>query len=81
MAHDIAHNRRDILTKRELEILKLLCIGNSIAEIAGVLYISIRTVEWHKKNLIEKTNAKTPIALAFYAIENGIIAYPGSSCK
>lgn len=62
------------LSKREIEILKLLADGYSGKEIAGMLYVTLKTVEKHKENMLEKTHAKnTPhmIAIAFRA---GMIA-------
>lgn len=61
------------LTKRELEILQLISEGNSNAEIADKLFISIRTVDTHKTNLITKTGSKNVVSLLIYAIKNGII--------
>ncbi len=61
------------LTKRELEILQLISEGNSNAEIADKLFISIRTVDTHKTNLITKTGSKNVVSLLIYAIKNKII--------
>ncbi|HRH03458.1 MAG TPA: response regulator transcription factor [Bacteroidia bacterium] len=58
---------------RELEILKLICHENSTREIACKLNTSIRTVEWHKQNMIEKTNTKTTAGIVFYAVKNGLV--------
>ncbi len=61
------------LTKRENEILKLICSGLSNAEIADRLCLSLRTVEGHKSNLISKTGVKNSISLVMYAIKNNIV--------
>ncbi len=61
------------LTKRELEILELISKGYSNAEIAEKLFISIRTVDTHKNNLIVKTGSKNVVSLLIYAIKNKII--------
>lgn len=61
------------LTKRELEILKLICQQNTTAEIADKLFISIRTVEGHKNNLLQKTECKNVVSLVIYAIQNEYI--------
>lgn len=58
----------DPITDREMEILMLLCDGLDITDIASKLFISERTVETHKKHLMQKFNAKAVskmIALAF----------------
>jgi DNA-binding NarL/FixJ family response regulator len=61
------------LTVRELEILKLVCEEYSTANIAEKLFISPRTVETHRKNILEKTHSKTIVGLIKYAFENNII--------
>lgn len=61
------------LTERELEILKLIVAENSNAEIAATLFISERTVETHRKNMLRKTNNKTIVGLLKYAIEKQLI--------
>jgi len=61
------------LTERELEILKLVAAEYSNAEIASTLFISERTVETHRKNMLRKTNNKTIVGLLKYALEKQII--------
>jgi len=61
------------LTRREKEILKLICEGYSNAQIADKLFISIRTVEGHKSNLINKTGVKNTINLVMYALRNNLV--------
>lgn len=61
------------LTQREIEILKLVVAEYSNNEIAEALNISIRTVNAHKGNLIEKTGAKNVVGLIMYALRNGIV--------
>lgn len=61
------------LTERELEILKLIVDERSNAEIADLLFISERTVETHRKNMLRKTNNKTIIGLIKYAMENSLL--------
>ena len=61
------------LTQREKEILKLVVAEYSNNEIADTLNISIRTVNAHKGNLIEKTGAKNVVGLIMYALRNGIV--------
>jgi DNA-binding CsgD family transcriptional regulator len=60
------------LTQREKEILKLVVDEYSNNEIAEALSISVRTVNAHKGNLIEKTGAKNVVGLIMYALRNGI---------
>lgn len=62
-----------ILTPRELEILKLIVQEFNNAEIADKLFISERTVETHRKNMIRKFNTKTIVGLIKYAIDNKLL--------
>jgi PAS domain S-box-containing protein len=61
------------LTNRELEIIKLIIADFSSQEIADKLFISIRTVETHRKHIMEKLHTKSIIALVHYATQNGLI--------
>ena len=63
----------DDLTERELEVLKLVIEENSNSEIAEKLSISIRTVEAHKRKMIEKTGVRNLAGLIMYAINNQLI--------
>jgi len=61
------------LSKRELEVLGLIAEEFTNPEIAEKLFISIRTVDTHRRNLIEKLGVKNTAGLVKYAIRNGII--------
>lgn len=61
------------LTRRELEVLNLVAQGLSNTEIADKLFISKRTVDGHKANLIQKTGSKNIVDLLIYSIKNNII--------
>jgi two-component system response regulator DegU len=61
------------LTDREKEVLVLLCQGYSSAKIAEQLFISFRTVEGHRKHLLEKTGATNAVSLAVFAINNKLL--------
>ncbi len=61
------------LTRREKEILQLLCEGLNNKEIADALFISERTVLGHKTNLLIKTNCKNSISLMAFAIKNKMV--------
>jgi two-component system response regulator NreC len=60
-----------ILTKREKDILYYIANGFSNQDIAEKLKISVRTVETHKSNLMQKLNLKSSAALSLYAFEKG----------
>ena len=64
----------DVLTFREKEILKLVAEENTTAEIAKKLFLSERTVETHRKNLLRKTGVKNIVGLIKYAFEWKIIS-------
>jgi len=64
---------RDPLTTREKEILKLIAEGKSNREIADLFFISVRTVERHRANMMMKLNVKKTADLVKYAIEKGYI--------
>ena len=60
------------LTPREIEIIKLIMEELSSEEIADKLFISKRTVDTHRKNIIQKTNTRTLVGLLKFAIENNL---------
>ncbi|WP_297627962.1 response regulator transcription factor [uncultured Rikenella sp.] len=61
------------LSVREKEILLLICKGMTNYEIADTLFISKRTVDKHRANILEKTNCKNTANLVVYAIKNGLV--------
>jgi DNA-binding NarL/FixJ family response regulator len=63
----------DFLTTREREVLELICKQYTTPEIAEKLFISPRTVEVHRKHLLEKTNVKNSAGLVIFAFTNGLV--------
>jgi len=63
----------EILSKREVEVLKLVCKEFSNAEIAQQLFLSVSTVETHRKNLISKLGVQNTVGLVKFAIRNNLI--------
>jgi DNA-binding NarL/FixJ family response regulator len=61
------------LTKREEEVLQMICKGHTTKEISDLLFISQKTVEGHKTNLLSKTNSKNTINLMLYAFKNKLV--------
>ena len=61
------------LSDREIEVLRLITQEYSNGEIAEKLFISIRTVDTHRRNLLEKLQVKNTVGMVKYAIEKGII--------
>ena len=66
-------NNQVKFTERELEILKLIVQELNNAEIADKLFISERTVETHRKNMIRKFNTKSIVGLIKYALDSKLI--------
>ncbi len=64
---------RDDLTDREVAVLKLVCRQLNTKEIADTLYISPKTVETHKSNLMVKACVKNSAGLVIYAVQNNIV--------
>jgi DNA-binding NarL/FixJ family response regulator len=62
-----------ILTGRELEIITLISLEYSGKEISEQLFISVNTVETHRKNIMKKLDAKNTISLVKYALKNNLI--------
>jgi|SRR5688572_17977514 len=62
------------LTKREYEILGLVASGRTNKELAEMLFISVKTVETHKTNILEKLGLRNTADLVKYAIKNNIIS-------
>jgi DNA-binding NarL/FixJ family response regulator len=62
------------LTLRQREVLQLLAEGKSAKEIAKILHVSTRTVEFHKYNMMEQLGLKTTAELIHFAIKHGIIS-------
>ncbi|SFQ05456.1 response regulator [Hymenobacter arizonensis] len=65
--------RSQLLSKREMEVLQLIAEGLTNAEIADQLFTSKRTVETHRQNILEKTQAKNTAALVKIALADGLI--------
>lgn len=61
------------LTEREIEVLRLIADEYSNSEIANKLFISIRTVDTHRRNLLEKLQVKNTAGLVKYAINKGLL--------
>jgi len=64
----------DDLSEREVEVLRLIALGHTNAEIAGQLYLSVRTVETHRSHIQQKLSLSTRAGLVRYALERGLIA-------
>jgi two-component system response regulator NreC len=63
----------DTLTQRELEILRWIVKGYTNSQVAEELNISVRTVEYHRGNLMDKLNLHSRVGLVRYAAEHGLL--------
>jgi DNA-binding NarL/FixJ family response regulator len=65
---------RELLTPRELEVVKLVAEGRTSDEIAELLVISRRTVDHHRANILDKLELRDRVDVTRYAIRRGLIA-------
>jgi DNA-binding NarL/FixJ family response regulator len=67
------NNNKISLTQRERQILELICQGLNSTEIAARLFLSERTVDNHRANLLDKTGCRNSLSLVLYAFRNNLI--------
>jgi len=70
---NLMNEKTDEISEREAQILQLICEGLNNQEIGDKLFISKRTVDKHRANILEKTGCKNTASLVMYAIRKGII--------
>jgi DNA-binding NarL/FixJ family response regulator len=63
----------ETLSNRELEVLKMIAKGESLARIAEVLHLSPKTVTTYRARILEKMGVRSNAELARYAAENGLL--------
>lgn len=63
----------ELLSEREREILQLIAEGNGNKEVAGHLFLSVHTVETHRKNIVEKLGVHGAAELILYAVRKGLV--------
>jgi len=66
-------NPTEPLSPRELEVLRLVAQGHTNRQVAETLHLSVRTVESHRANLMNKLGLSSPAQLVRYAIEHGLL--------
>lgn len=69
----------DGLSEREAEVLRLVALGFTNVEIAGQLYLSIRTVETHRSHIQQKLRLKNRSELVQYALDHGLVESKGNA--
>ena len=63
----------DDLTEREFDVLRLLVLGHTNAEIAALLHLSVRTIEAHRAHLQQKLRRPSRAELVRYALDRGLL--------
>lgn len=74
-ARDSGQNTLSLLSKRELEILKLCAEGNTNKDISDKLFICVRTVESHKTHIMQKLELKTTAELIRFAVKHNLVNF------
>src|SRR5438874_1673384 len=69
----------DDLSQREVDVLRLIALGHTNAEIAAQLYLSVRTIETHRSHIQQKLRLSTRAELVGYALERGLVNASASS--
>jgi DNA-binding NarL/FixJ family response regulator len=62
------------LSKRELEVLELICAGKSTQQIAELFFLSQRTIETYRAQLLSKTSSKNSAELIMFALKNKLVS-------
>jgi len=63
----------ELLSQREMQVLKLIAVGKSMKEIAGDLGLSEKTVSTYRTRIAEKANLRTNVEIARYALKQGLV--------
>jgi len=63
----------EILSSREVEVLKLVAQGNTSQQISEALFISKHTVKWHRKNIIAKLQLNSLGEMVRFALDHGLV--------
>lgn len=67
------HSISETLGSRDLEVLRLICMEYTTAQIAEELFLSPKTIEGYRKQLLEKTGTKNVAGLAIFAVRNNLV--------
>jgi DNA-binding NarL/FixJ family response regulator len=74
--HNKQHHKKDSLSLREIEVLRLICQKKNYKQIAEILFISENTVRKHRQNLMAKTSCHSTSEIFEYAIKHKMISLP-----
>ncbi|MES2515485.1 MAG: response regulator transcription factor [Bacteroidota bacterium] len=70
---DLNKEQHELISDRELQVLKLIASGKTVSEIAQALSLSVATISTYRSRLLEKMNMKNNAELTLYAINNAIV--------
>ncbi len=73
VAVEVGSDRPNGLSERELEVLRMIALGNTNAEIAAALFVSVRTVETHRAHIQQKLGLRSRSELVRYALDHGLM--------
>jgi DNA-binding NarL/FixJ family response regulator len=65
---------KPLFTEQEIRIIRLIALGKNSREISDLLEIKLRTVDAHRRNILENLNIKSPVGIMIYAIKNHIVS-------
>ncbi len=74
LASEFPPGRPDDLSEREVDVLRLIALGHTNAEIAEQLFLSVRTVETHRAHVQQKLSLSSRAELVRYAMEHGLVS-------
>lgn len=72
----IPTEQEQLLSDRENEVVTLIARGHTSHQIADQLFLSVHTINSHRKRILRKLHMKSPTELIFYAIQNGLVRTP-----
>src|SRR6185312_6282617 len=70
---NIEKEQHELISDRELQVLKLIASGKTVSEIAAKLLLSVPTISTYRSRLLDKMNLKNNAELTLYAINNGLV--------
>ena len=68
----------EVLTSRQRQVVQMVAEGFSSREIAGVLSVSVKTIEFHRANIMDRLGVRTTAELTRYAIQQGLLSEAGN---
>jgi DNA-binding NarL/FixJ family response regulator len=71
--HDYERQPHELLSDRELDVMKMIASGKTVSEIAAELSLSVNTISTYRARVLEKMNLKTNSELTYYVISNNLL--------